>query len=127
MLATKVELGSLNSPNINNEIVYASEYYYIGGPNTVRGYDQMSPFATGSKKAIGTAEYRFIFTKKFQLIFFIDIGHASLDNIFSLNKYKTGKGVGIRFNIPPFGPIKLDLGFNEDNNSELHFSMGHTF
>lgn len=127
VIAFKLETGILNSPNISDSNIYSSEYYYIGGPNTVRGYDQMTPFANGNKKILFTTEYRFIFTQKFQLIFFVDIGSASLDNIFNRDDYKHGKGFGIRFNIPPLGPIRLDLGFNEENESELHFSIGQTF
>eukprot|EP01047_Picozoa_sp_COSAG01_P000159 COSAG01_NODE_2_length_63927_cov_1357.611941_44_plen_560_part_00 len=127
VIATKLQLGYLRSVDITNTNIYGSELYYVGGANSVRGYDDLSPFANGNKQAIGSTEYRFLFTPNFQFILFIDIGYATLDNIYDFNKYKMGKGFGIRLNIPPLGPIRLDLGFNEENQSQFHFSVGHTF
>ncbi|MEK9657504.1 MAG: BamA/TamA family outer membrane protein [bacterium] len=127
VIATKLNFGIINSPDIRNEEIYGSEWYYIGGSNTVRGYDELSPFAKGNKKVIANMEYRIIFTPKFQFILFVDIGYATLDNIYEYNRYKIGKGAGIRLNIPPLGPIRLDLGFDENNKSHFHFNVGHTF
>ena len=128
VFATKFELGYLSSPDISRKRdIYLTEYFQAGGSYTVRGYDDYDPFSFGNKLAIATAEYRFLFTKTFSFILFYDIGNATEDNIFDFKQYKSGKGFGIRLDIAPLGPIRLDLGFDENNNSQVHFNIGHAF
>ena len=100
----------------------------MGGGSTVRGYDDLFPFSYGNKRVLSSIEYRFLFTPIFQLVLFTDAGSASLNaDVFHLSTWKVGKGVGIRLNVPPVGPIRLDLGIDEEGVSRIHFSMGHSF
>ncbi|RAP36533.1 hypothetical protein DID80_05070 [Candidatus Marinamargulisbacteria bacterium SCGC AAA071-K20] len=127
-IALRTDLGYLTSPQINDTELFNSEWYYIGGGSTVRGYDDLFPFAYGNKRIISSIEYRFLFTPTFQLVLFTDAGSSSLNtDVFHPSTWKIGKGVGIRLNVPPVGPIRLDLGIDEEGVSRVHFSMGHTF
>lgn len=129
VLALRTTLGSLSSPQINDMQLYATERYYVGGGSTVRGYDDYNPFAQGVLSLVSGIEYRFLFTDIFQLILFADLGSAAnnLNDLYSFSKHKLGKGVGVRLNVPGLGPLRLDLGFDDNQNSRVHFNIGHTF
>src|SRR5690606_12672609 len=101
------------------------EQYFIGGTDTVRGYDTDSQF--GDNQLYGNLELRYRFNKKFQFVVFGDGGSAycggnspygSFDPLFSV-------GVGIRLQTP-IGPIRLDLGKGSDG-IKTHFGIGPTF
>ena len=102
-----------------------SEVYYVGGPNTVRGYREFpNSFASGDKQIIGNLEYRFIFNDVFQALLFIDAGWAP--SVGELKNGKLGKGFGFRFT-SPLGPMRLDFGFSDKNDLRIHFNIGHIF
>ncbi|MFT5171082.1 MAG: outer membrane protein insertion porin family, partial [Candidatus Marinamargulisbacteria bacterium] len=126
-IAIRAEIGYLSSPEIRNQDIFRSEWYIIGGGSTVRGYDDQYPFSFGNKRILGTIEYRFLFTDTFQTVLFIDAGNATNDSIFDIREYKIGKGFGIRMNVPPLGPLRLDLGMDEDETIRIHFNIGHAF
>jgi outer membrane protein insertion porin family len=101
------------------------EQYFIGGTDTVRGYDTDSQF--GENQIYGNLELRYRFNKKFQFVAFTDAGSAyggnsspykDIDLLFSF-------GVGIRLQTP-IGPIRLDLGKGTDG-IKTHFGIGPTF
>ena len=127
-IALRTQFRYLRSPEVSRERVFRTEYYYVGGSTTVRGYDDLNPFGIGNKSVVSNLEYRFLFTDNFQTILFIDAGQASLNSdVLNLSTYKIGKGVGLRLNVPPLGPIRLDLGITETGESRVHFNIGHTF
>ena len=103
-----------------------SELYFVGGPNTVRGYEEFpNSFANGRAQAIFNLEYRFLFNQTFQALLFVDVGWASsLGNEFK--NARIGKGLGLRIQ-SPLGPIRLDYGFDDKSESRLHFNIGHVF
>jgi len=100
------------------------EQYFIGGSDTVRGYDTDAQF--GANQIYGNLELRYRVNKKFQFVAFTDAGSAyggnalypSLDLIASV-------GVGIRLQTP-IGPIRLDLGKGNDG-VKTSFGIGPTF
>ncbi|MDA1353256.1 MAG: BamA/TamA family outer membrane protein [bacterium] len=102
-----------------------SELYYVGGPNTVRGYAHFpNSFANGEQRLITNFEYRFLINDIFQTLVFVDWGWSrSLGNP---SKGKWGKGFGIRI-MSPLGPIRLDFGLDELNEMRIHFNIGHVF
>ena len=102
-----------------------SELYYVGGPNTVRGYAHFpNSFANGEQRLITNFEYRFLINDIFQPLVFVDWGWSrSLGNP---SKGKWGKGFGIRI-MSPLGPIRLDFGLDELNEMRIHFNIGHVF
>ena len=107
--------------------IESSELYYVGGANTVRGYDDTKPFGTGTKQGIFNVEYRHPFNDVFTVVLFYDTGFATLDLLpFDFAKFHSGRGVGVRLNTP-LGPIRLDYGIADDGSAIPHFSIGNTF
>jgi outer membrane protein insertion porin family len=119
-IATRIAIGKINGT------IQSTEYYYIGGPNTVRGYvEYPNSFAYGKNQLLGNIEYRFLLSDIFQFLFFIDAGWASsLGN--DITQGKIGKGVGFRIN-SPLGPIRIDFGIDELGEMRTHFNIGHVF
>ena len=102
-----------------------SEIYFVGGPNTVRGYEEFpDSFASGRSQSLLNVEYRFLFNDTFQALLFVDAGWAS--SLGSWKNGKIGKGIGVRIQ-SPLGPIRLDLGIDEKAESRIHFNIGHVF
>lgn len=120
------------------------EQFYLGGPNTLRGYDDREiniRNAAGQKEGGRTSlfynlEYRIpILENTFSILFFQDGGMIS-ESSFAVNgdmKYSAGLGMRVQ---SPMGPIRLDFGyrFNEtykgakdSGQFEPHFSFGQQF
>jgi outer membrane protein insertion porin family len=101
------------------------EQYFIGGSDTVRGYETDAQF--GDNQIYGNLELRYRVNKKFQFVAFSDAGSAyggnnspytNIDLLFSV-------GVGIRLQTP-IGPIRLDVGKGTDG-MKTSFGIGPTF
>lgn len=102
----------------------AFEQYFIGGSDSVRGYDIDTQF--GDNQFYGNLELRYRFQKKFQIVAFADAGKASGGN-FSSHNEKTLSSVGLGARLQtPIGPIRLDLGIGRDG-AKTHFAIGPTF
>jgi len=119
------------------------EKYYLGGPNTIRGYD----FATisprdpetgerigGNKMFLCNLEYRFPILEKIRLfgVVFFDVGNSyDINQSFDLTNLKKSVGVGVRW-FSPMGPIRLEFGFalnaeEDESTSNWEFAMGTFF
>ncbi len=137
VFATRLVFGYLESPALDDATLFSREYYRLGGATTVRGYDELNPFAYGSQQVILSLEYRFLFTDAFQIILFADAGYASNfvkddgartpEPVGFMGRFKIGKGIGTRLTIPVLGAIRLDFGMDEKENSRIHLNMGGTF
>lgn len=127
-IAMRLDFDYLASPMISDPDIFYSQMYIVGGSTTVRGYDDLSPFAYGNKRVVASLEYRLLFNDIFQGIGFVDAGYAtSGSDMFNLKKYRMGKGLGIRFLIPGLGPLRLDFGIDDLGVGRLHFNIGHSF
>lgn len=145
VLAFNVDLGFVK--NIDDSInVPIYERFYIGGADTIRGYDyrgDIGPEDGGNYRMIYNIEYKFpIVREKKQTIlqgaFFFDIGGSwskREDICFKAgrdeNNMKRGIGFGIRFTTPVF-PIRLDWGYGLDKKegekpSQFYFTVGQIF
>jgi outer membrane protein insertion porin family len=145
---------------LNGEIGYADSYgnknypffknYFMGGVNSVRGFDNGSlgprdidpitglDFAVGgTKRLLGNAELFFPVpglkdSKQFRLSAFVDAGNVwGSDSSYSLGDLRYSTGVGISW-ISPFGPLKLVYSkpLNSkptDNTQSLQFQLGSQF
>jgi outer membrane protein insertion porin family len=107
------------------------EQFFAGGSDTLRGYDEDRFW--GKELLLGTAEYRYPIQKAMNVIAFADYGDAwgGYNTVGTFTQDKTfrghlGYGLGLSFKTP-LGPIRLDLGFNENGKSRTHFLIGTSF
>jgi len=136
VLALRADYGYTYSQEMQaNKNKFGAQLYYIGGFNAVRGWTEYgADNLNGNKKAIYSVEYRFLFTKVFQFVLFADIGYVSYstNEFLSFKNYLTGRGFGLRFNVPQIGPIRFDFGWKGlkgliNDDFEIHFNIGHAF
>ena len=101
------------------------EQYYIGGTETVRGYNTEQQF--GDNQLYANAELRYRFQPRITGVLFVDSGTAYGGNFSSGNKVDllTSFGFGVRL-VTPIGPIRLDYGIGRDGG-RTHFGIGSTF
>jgi outer membrane protein insertion porin family len=145
---------------LNGEIGYADSYgnknfpffknYFMGGVNSVRGYDNGSlgprdidpitglDFAVGgTKRLLGNAELFFPVpglkdSRQFRLSAFLDGGNVwGSDSSYSLGDLRYSTGLGISW-LSPFGPLKLVYAKplnskSTDNTQSIQFQLGSQF
>ncbi len=126
VLAWRVRLGDIRGK------VPFFEQFFAGGVDTIRGYPE--DLLWGRDELITNLEYRVPIQKAFELIPFVDYGGA-WGGYGSVNSYRQtetarmylGFGAGVSFKIPGLGNIRLDLGFDEQGKSRVHFQIGTPF
>ncbi len=124
----------------SDESVPDFERYYLGGINTVRGYDYRDISSTdeagddigGYKTFYTNVETTFPIKEDMGLlgVVFFDAGNVwDEDEDFDTDLYKS-VGAGIRWN-SPLGPLRLEYGYPLDdlkgNNGKFEFSVGQFF
>ncbi len=116
------------------------ERFFLGGPNSIRGRKarQISPTDASGTRIGGTSELLFNLEHIIPIGFgirlatFFDAGNAyGFTKDFDPTDTREAAGVGVRWQ-SPFGPIRLDWGYNLDRQkgespAEFHFSVGSTF
>ncbi|ADE54602.1 outer membrane protein assembly factor BamA [Coraliomargarita akajimensis] len=118
--------------------------FYLGGPDTLRGYDyrdvsprdndDASESIGGNTYGLFSAEYSFQLAEPLALAMFYDAGFVnSEENDFDVSDYADNWGVGARILIMG-SPLKLDLGFPitypdyvDASATQFHFSFGTRF
>jgi outer membrane protein assembly factor BamA len=125
----------------------ASERFFAGGDNTIRGFaldtvgapntiDPQGFPKGGNAVLILNGELRVPVWKEIGAVFFVDGGNV-FDRVteFDFGELRGSAGFGVRYR-SPIGPIRLDLGFKMDRRefngrlesaSVLHFSIGQAF
>ncbi|MBN1385316.1 MAG: outer membrane protein assembly factor BamA [Elusimicrobia bacterium] len=122
------------------------ERYFLGGADTVRGYDfgEIGPSEKGKILFVSNLEYKFPIVKEksrtiLSAAIFADIGGSwkGKDDITAKigsaeKQMKTGAGFGIRIRPMPVLPIRIDwgYGFNHEPGEQLsqfYFTMGQIF
>ncbi|HEX8833103.1 MAG TPA: BamA/TamA family outer membrane protein [Abditibacteriaceae bacterium] len=102
----------------------AFEQYFVGGSDTVRGYDVDEQF--GDNQLFSNLELRFRLQRKFQVVGFVDVGKADGGQFASTTSgtlFSVGAGIRVQ---TPIGPIRLDVGRGRDG-IRTHFAIGPTF
>lgn len=107
------------------------EQLFVGGSNSLRGYENQRFW--GDQSFLATLEYRHGFEKSFNVIGFLDYGGAwggygKLRDFeqFDGPNLKLGYGLGVSFRTP-IGPIRIDYAMNEEGRGRTHFSFGTSF
>ncbi|HZN56578.1 MAG TPA: outer membrane protein assembly factor BamA [Planctomycetota bacterium] len=131
-------------PHDSNDSIPIFERFFLGGPNTVRGFqfrglgphDGHDPIG-GTGMLYGNLEYSFpLFLKILRGVVFLDYGNLSrTPEEFSLGDMRYALGGGVRVNFPFLGsplPIGLYLGFplkqeDEDRTRLFLFTIGTPF
>lgn len=98
----------------NFKCILPSLRFFAGGDRSIRGYkykslsprDNNGKLTGASKLTTGSLEYQYNITDKWWGAVFIDSGEAVND--IKKSNFKTGVGVGLRWQ-SPVGPIKLDI------------------
>jgi outer membrane protein insertion porin family len=113
------------------------EKFYLGGPNSLRGYSDrsLSPFGGGNQLFQAGVELRFPIAANnypkhlFTGVLFYDAGgNIQSKNMFNFEEVKSSYGFGLRVNIPFLGIVRADYGIPTDGNEKrIQFSLGHSF
>jgi len=123
-----------------NEPLPLFERFFLGGPNSIRSFKfhGLSPvddtgFKTGgTSEVLGNVEYIIPLPFAFRVVAFFDIGQVyGFSTPFDITDLRKAAGGGIRWQ-SPFGPIRVDYGFNLDRKSneaigQFQFSVGSPF
>ncbi len=120
-------------PVPGDTIVPVDDRLYLGGDDTVRGFDQDSILPTGGFfSLVHNLELQFRIFGNFQVVAFLDSGVdvSSMDQI-NLNTLRHSAGPGVRY-LTPVGPVRVEYGFKLDPRAgeslgRLHFSFGYFF
>ena len=109
----------------------ASERFFAGGDQSVRGYgyqklgptDKSGDIIGGRYLVVGSIEFDYLFMGDFGAAVFVDSGNAD-DNI--VPSLKTGAGIGLRWR-SPVGMLRFDIAHPFDDSSNdyrIHISIG---
>ena len=125
----------------------AFERYYMGGPQSLRGYqirnvgpkDSLGNPLGGNQSLLLNLELQYPFTKGLRGFAFYDRGQlygggddtSTTTTTWDLAKMRDSIGAGVRF-LSPFGPVGMAYGVKLDKatgekSGEFHFSAGNSF
>ena len=110
------------------------EAFILGGSNSVRGWPE-GELGNGRSYFQATAEYRFPIISAVGGALFVDYGTTlgsqdAVTGIPALVRGLPGSGVGYGLGVriqSPVGPIRIDLGFNDEGDSRVNFGIGEKF
>ena len=136
------KIGTVATFQHNNDVP-VFERYFLGGGDSLRGFEYRTVSPTYNKRAIGgqsmllvTAEVSHPIWGPLRGAAFVDVGGVWADS-YSMNfsSINMGAGYGLRLKLPWLNiPIRLDLAYPVINNTDheksrvrIHFNVGFTF
>ncbi len=143
------------SEGLGGDDVPIFEKFFLGGLDSLRGFEERSvgpreqrrsydPFIPdpddydvvgGEKQLFFNFEYIFPILKEAGIrgVLFFDTGNAYRSSESYFSDMRKSAGFGVRWQ-SPFGPLRLEMGFNldreskyDESSSEFHFTMGSMF
>ncbi len=132
VLAGRLQIGSvLGAPQDETS---PDLLFFSGGAGTVRGQPYQSlgvpvagGIAGGRSLIAASAEVRGRVTEKISLVGFYDYGVVGADSfVDSSSPTQAGAGLGVRYDLGTFGPLRLDLAYpvEGDTGDGLQFYIG---
>jgi outer membrane protein assembly complex protein YaeT len=143
VLAGLVRLGLVSAYGKTDEVII-SKRFFLGGQNSVRGYqlDSLGPIEAsgdpigGNYMVNANLELRYPVYRTLRGVLFVDSGSVWLENAINPEDEEfnllASAGVGLRWS-SPIGPLSLDYGYKlnpvegDEERSRIHFSIGHAF
>jgi outer membrane protein insertion porin family len=104
-----------------------TDRFSIGGPTTIRGYSDIQ--SKGTQLVLANGEIRF-YPKAFDnvsLVGFYDYGWVDTPGESDAKHAYSTYGVGVRFNLPMLGAMRLDYGLNGEGDTHFTFFFGEMF
>ncbi len=137
------KVGTVSAFNRDNNAVPVFERYFLGGGDTIRGFEYRDVSPKYNKRSIGgqtmlllTGEVSHPIWGPVRGAAFIDAGNA-WRNSYSIDfsTINVGVGYGLRIQLPVINaPVRLDLGYpvvnkvkNSSDRLRFHFNVGFTF
>ncbi len=117
-----------NGRRIRGVHLQISDYFWLGGSRSVRGYREKQ--FSGYLVSWANLEYRFITGRNTRIFLFTDFGYY--ENKITGHKphdFLQGSGLGLRFETP-LGIMGLDFGFAKGeafNQGKIHFGLSSRF
>ena len=105
-----------------------TELFYLGGANTLRGYDE--DWFSGPRRVYANLEYRFLVGPASQIFIFTDLGAVTLVETPSVfDKLRVGYGVGARLESKG-GILRINYGLAAGDSplrGKIHVNLGASF
>ena len=136
------KIGTVSAFNRNDDVP-VFERYFLGGGDSLRGFEYRTVGPVRDGENIGgqtmllmTAEVSHPIWGPVRGAFFVDAGNAPRNSwTVRMSDFNIGAGWGLRIKLPQINvPIKLDIAYpflnNQDNEGSkvrLHFNVGFTF
>lgn len=105
-----------------------TELFYLGGANTLRGYDEDWFF--GPRRVYANIEYRLLVGRTSQFFVFTDLGAVTqVDQPTVFDPFRVGYGFGMRLESKG-GLLRMDYGLAEGRSAlegKIHVNLGTSF
>ncbi len=105
-----------------------TELFYLGGANTLRGYDE--DWFSGPRRVYANFEYRFIVGRASRIFAFVDLGSVTrADQPSTFDPLRVGYGFGMRLESLG-GLLRIDYGLAEGSSAlqgKIHVNLGTSF